>query len=153
MKKTLLAELSFTFVLTAALPSLAEEKAKQKIEWMDNYDKAIEISKSENKPVLLFFTGSDWCGWCKKLKKEVFDKPEFAEAMGDRFVYVMIDQPMKGQSAELDAQKDRLQKQYGIRGLPAVVIVDSNGRQIAQTGYKEGGPDAYAKHLQQLANR
>ncbi|MGE3954898.1 MAG: thioredoxin family protein [Parachlamydiales bacterium] len=153
MKRTLLAALSFTFLLTAALPSLAEAKAKQKIEWLHNYDKAVELSKSEHKPILIFFTGSDWCGWCKKLKKEVFDKPEFAESMGDKFVYLEIDQPMKGQSSDLEEQKDKLQKQYGIRGLPAVVIVDSNGRQIAQTGYKEGGPEAYAKHLQQLANR
>lgn len=153
MKKTLFAALSLTFVLTAALPLAAEAKAKNRIEWLENYDEAIVVSKSDSKPILLFFTGSDWCGWCKRLKKEVFDQPKFGEVMGDRFVYVIIDQPMKGQSPELDAQKDKLQKQYGVRGLPAVVLVDSSGRQIAQTGYKEGGPDVYAKHLEQLASK
>jgi len=151
MKKTLIATFSALFVLTASLPVAAAPKAKSKIEWLENYDEALTVSKSENKPVLIFFTGSDWCGFCKKLKQEVFNKPQFSEALGDRFVYVVIDQPMKGQKPELDEQKDKLLKQYGVRGLPSVVIVDSDGRQVAKTGYKEGGHESYIKHLHQIA--
>ena len=54
--------------------------AQQKpLEWHTDVNKAINISLQNGKPLFFFFTGSDWCGWCKRLQKEVFFKPEFAD--------------------------------------------------------------------------
>src|SRR5436190_13058988 len=64
------------------------------INWMTNYQDAVAKAKSEKKPLVLFFTGSDWCGWCKKMESEILNTPDFASAAGSRFVFVMLDYPM-----------------------------------------------------------
>jgi len=121
--------------------------------WTTNYEQALQDAKSENKPIVLFFTGSDWCKWCKQLEKEAFNTQEFINAAGNRFIFVELDFPM---SSSLDsktaAQNDRLQRQFGINGYPTVIVLDSQGRKIGQTGYKPGGGASYANHLKNIAN-
>ena len=58
-------------------------------------DKAIEISQKTNKPIMLFFTGSDWCGWCKKLVREVYKTPEFSKWAKKNVVLVDVDFPRR----------------------------------------------------------
>ena len=91
----------------------------EKLTWHTDLVKAIEISTKEKKPLMLFFTGSDWCGWCIRLQKEVFYKPEFIEWANDNVVLVDIDFPRNKskQSAELQQQNNLLQQQFGIQGL------------------------------------
>ena len=74
---------------------------------------------------MLFFTGSDWCGWCIRLQKEVFYKPEFIEWANDNVVLVDIDFPRNKskQSAELQQQNNLLQQQFGIQGYPTIHFV------------------------------
>ncbi len=62
-------------------------------EWMTDFDAAKARAAAEGKPLLVDFTGSDWCSWCIRLKKEVFDKPAFAEYARDKFVLVEVDVP------------------------------------------------------------
>src|SRR5690606_3247028 len=64
------------------------------IRWYTNYNEAAAAAKNANKPLLLFFTGSDWCGWCKKMHQEVFASADFAQAVGNDFIFVEIDFPM-----------------------------------------------------------
>src|SRR5690242_19664467 len=92
MKKTLLA-LALGFVV--ATVSAAESG------WITDAAKAQETAKAEKKLVLLDFTGSDWCGWCIKLHKEVFSTPEFEKYAKENLVLVEVDFPRKKQlSAE-----------------------------------------------------
>ncbi len=64
---------TFFFIWTILVTSLAASEDH----WLTDYSKALEKAKTENKKVLMDFTGSDWCGWCMKLHKEVFSQKEF----------------------------------------------------------------------------
>ena len=84
-------------------------------QWETNYQAALEQAAKENKMVLLDFTGSDWCGWCIKLKKDTFSKPEFQKLAEEKLVLVELDFPRsKTQSAELKKQNQELAEKFGI---------------------------------------
>ena len=123
-----------------------------KIQWFTNYSQGVAAAKQQNKPILLFFTGSDWCGWCKKMESEIFNSADFAQAAGNRFVFVELDFPMNTkQPDDLAAQNAALKKKYSITGFPTVVILDPNENFIAETGYQAGGGKAYADYLNELS--
>lgn len=122
------------------------------IKWMTNYEEAIDLGKSSSKPVILFFTGSDWCGWCNKLEEEVFDTKEFASLAGDKYVFLKLDFPLYApQPQQLSAQNKQLQKKFNITSYPTIVIFDAQTQQaIGTTGYRPGGSQQYSQHLQKL---
>ena len=116
--------------------------------WQTNFEMAKAKAKAEKKLLLVDFTGSDWCGWCIKLKDEVFDKEEFQTQAPKQFVLVEADFPnQKKLPAELKAQNDKLEKKYAIRGFPTILLLDAEGAVVAQTGYLPNGPEKYVKHL------
>ena len=118
--------------------------------WLTDLDEGIKVAKAEKKAILVDFTGSDWCGWCIRLKKEVFDQKEFAAATKD-FVLVELDYPQKKQQpAEEKAKNKALAEKFGIEGFPTILLLDANGQPFAQTGYEAGGPVKYLAHLAEL---
>ncbi len=121
------------------------------VQWMTDLPKAQAKAKTENKLVLIDFTGSDWCPWCIKLNKEVFSKPEFIEFANKNLVPVEIDFPRrKQQPAELKKANQALQEKYKIEGYPTVVVLNSNGQKVGELGYQPGGPKPFIEKLQQL---
>lgn len=121
-----------------------------KINWLTNYEQAVEQSKSQNKPILLFLTGSDWCGWCHKLQNEVLNTPEFTERAGDKFIFLIADFPMKTQLDPAVAKQNKeLQQRYKVKGYPTIIILDERQEPIETTGYRPGGGRAYADYLLQ----
>lgn len=127
-------------LLTAALLPAAEGAA-----WQTDFKAAVAQATKEKKALLLDFTGSDWCGWCVKLKKEVFDTKEFAAWAAKNAVLVEVDFPRKKeQSAEVKKQNDALQQQYKIEGFPTIVLLDPTGtKELGRLGYMKGGPQAW----------
>jgi len=117
--------------------------------WSDDYTTALATAAKENKNVLLDFTGSDWCGWCIKLKKETFDQSAFKEYADKNLVLVEIDFPQgKSQSPEVKKQNDALQQQYQVQGFPTLVVLDPQGKVIKQqSGYIPGGPAGFISWL------
>lgn len=94
--------------------------------------------------VLADFTGSDWCGWCIKLKDEVFSKPEFEEWAKEHVVLLELDFPKQKQlSDELKKQHEELRKEFGIDGFPTIVFMDAKGKKVGKSGYVAGGPAAW----------
>jgi thioredoxin-related protein len=120
--------------------------------WETDFEKAKAKAKAENKHLLLDFSGSDWCGWCIKLDKEVFSKKEFKAYAKDNLVLVLADFPRdkSTQSDDLKKQNEKLMEEFGVRGFPSVFILSPEGKNIAKTGYKDGGPEAYVEHIKQL---
>jgi thiol-disulfide isomerase/thioredoxin len=105
----------------------------------------------EGKDLLIDFTGSDWCGWCIRLQKEVFALEAFKRVAPKKFVLVEIDFPQgKKLPVELQQQNERLQKEFGVEGFPTILLADPQGRPYARTGYHEGGVEGYLKHLEEL---
>lgn len=117
--------------------------------WLTDYEAAKTQAAAEQKPLLLEFTGSDWCPPCMRLNKEVFSQKTFLDYAAEELVLVKLDFPRKKeQSAELKAQNVALRDQFGIRGYPTIVLLTPQGELIDQTGYRRGGAAAYVKHLQ-----
>lgn len=140
------------FGLVASLLLVAPAFAE--LPWMTDLPKALEKAKAENKLVLMDFTGSDWCGWCIKLKKEVFSTPEFAEYAKKNLVPVEVDFPRKkAQSAEQKKANAELQKKYKIQGYPTIIVLNSQGKQVGELGYEAGGPKNFIAKLDELKKK
>ncbi len=137
-----------TFLLllaTVLLTSFASAKEG----WLDDFDKAKVQAKAENKKILLNFTGSDWCGWCIKLDKEVFSQPAWKEYAAKNLVLVMLDFPRSFQvSPETKKQNDKLADKFKVQGYPTIVITSASGTRKGELGYVAGGPDAFIKALE-----
>ena len=120
-------------------------------EWGTDLPKAQAQAKKENKLVLLDFTGSDWCGWCIKLKQEVFDTAEFKAYAAKNLVLVEVDFPRsKPQSAELKKANKALQEKYKIQGYPTIIVLNGDGKQVGELGYMKGGPKPFIAELAKL---
>lgn len=113
--------------------------------WQTDYKAALAEASKSDKLVLLDFTGSDWCGWCIKLDKETFSKPEFKEFAAKNLVLVEVDFPNnKPQSDALKKQNEELQTKFGVDGFPTLVLVDGTGKEVARNvGYLPGGPEGF----------
>ena len=123
-------------------------------DWGQDFDKALKTAKESGKPLLVDFSGSDWCGWCMKLEEEVFSKDEFKTFAKKELVCVVVDFPKKKeQSAEVKKKNKELMDKYKVEGFPTVLILDAGGNEIARTGYQPGGPAAYIKHLKELIDK
>ena len=120
--------------------------------WVSDFEKAKQTAAAEGKDLLIDFTGSDWCSWCIKLRKEVFDLDAFKTAGPKNFVLLEIDFPQDKSklSKETQEQNAKLQTQFGIQGFPSIVLADAQGRPYAKTGYQPGGPEKYLPHLDEL---
>ena len=122
-------------------------------EWIENYELALATAKELKRPVLINFTGSDWCSWCKKLSAEVFTQDQFKDYAKANLVLLKLDYPRSiPQTAELKAQNQKLQEQYKIQGYPTIVLLDSTGKEISQLGYEAGGAAKYVDRIKTLVN-
>ena len=132
-------------LLGAAVASAAEPV------WLTDLDAAKAQGVKENKPVLVDFTGSDWCPPCKALHKQVFDSAEFA-AVASRYVLVELDYPKsKPQTPELKAKNAALSKQFGITGFPTVLLLDAKSGEVFGKTVGFGGQTA-KEYLDKLAS-
>jgi len=96
-------------------------KAQNALTWHTDLNKAIELSRSGKKPVFAFFTGSDWCGWCHKLQRDVFAKPAFIEWAKKNVILLELDFPRGKQlPAELSTQNNKLASQFKVSGFPTI---------------------------------
>jgi thioredoxin-related protein len=120
--------------------------------WVTDYKKAQQEAKASNKFLLLDFTGSDWCGWCKKFDREVLLQPQFKDFARDNLVVVELDFPRaKPQSPELRKQNRELAQQYDIVGFPTIVVLSADGQKLWRyDGYFPDGPAAFVAQLQKL---
>ena len=119
--------------------------------WLTSWDEAVKQSKSTGKPILIDFTGSDWCGWCIKLKKEVFDTAEFQAWAKKRVILLECDFPQnKPQSAQVKKQNEELSTKYNIEGYPTILFVDAKGAVLGQYGYDEGGPKTWTANADKM---
>ena len=132
--------------------SFAENKDNiNDLNWLENLEKAQEIAKEKGIPIFVDFTGSDWCGWCFKLRDDIFSQEEFIQYSKENLVLLKLDFPRNiKQSKETKAYNENLARKYGIKGFPTILLLNSKGDVIAQTGYQYGGAAKYVEHLQEL---
>ena len=145
MKKLLMGSMAALALLQAGAAEL---------NWLTDLPKAQAQAKSENKLVMIDFTGSDWCPWCIKLNKEVFSTPDFAAYADTNLVLVEIDFPrQKQQTPDLKKANQQLEKQYKIQGYPTVIVLNSQGKKVGELGYQAGGPKPFIAELEKLKGK
>jgi thioredoxin-related protein len=108
-------------------------------EWLIDYEKVYEESIKKNKPIMANFTGSDWCGWCKKLKKAVFDTETFQNWAAENVILFELDYPRRTpQNAEIKKQNQELQQTFRqfVRGYPTILLFEIE-RTYNENGVKD----------------
>lgn len=141
----------FPVVLISLLSALAfNPSAAAEASWNENFVSAQAKAESEGKPMLLLFTGSDWCGYCIKLEKGVLSSEEFAQYTESSYVLVKADFP-RGipQSEALVKQNEELAAEYGVQGFPTVLVVSPDGKTVLdrKVGYAGTTPADYIEDL------
>jgi thioredoxin-related protein len=151
-------------ILVIALLTLTSMsmQAQEELTWHTDMSKATDISIKENKPMFLFFTGSDWCGWCIRLQKEVFKTPEFIKWAKENVVLVELDFPRRAaQDEAIKMQNAQLQQQLQVRGYPTVWFVSAtktaeakiNLNALGSSGYVAGGPKVWIDGANQIIQK
>ena len=102
-------------LITCSISVFGQQKEAK---WHTDVNKAINLSLQSEKPLFFFFTGSDWCGWCKRLVREVFDKPEFTKWAAKNVILVELDFPKRTQiDPDVLKQNRELAQMFGVRGI------------------------------------
>jgi protein disulfide-isomerase len=116
----------------------------------DRYQAALAAARDNGKLVLLDFTGSDWCGWCVELEEQTFSKPEYQTYARENLETVVVDFPRKKPLApEEGDQNSRLAGHFAVEGFPTLVLVDSDGKELARhAGFLRGGPRAFIEWVE-----
>ena len=115
--------------------------------WLVDVDEAYAESQKTGKPILANFTGSDWCGWCKRLTKSVFVHKEFKEWADKNVILLELDFPRRKElPARFKQQNQNLQKAFKVRGYPTVWLFDlSKESADAQYSIQAHGKTGYTK--------
>lgn len=130
-------------------------RAAARLPWTEDYESALARAKAEGKLVLLDFTGSDWCGLCIVLGREVFSTPEFAAYAEKNLVLVELDFTQQGEtkSTAFGRIHETLALKYVRGGFPTVVLVNPEGVPLGSLGYQPGGPQAFIAALEKLKGK
>ncbi len=132
-----------------AKPTAAAAAKPASTVWLTDLAEAKRQAAARKVPILADFTGSDWCGWCKRLDAEVFSTPEFATWAAKNVVLLTVDFPHDvQQSAELQQQNTQLAEKYRVDGFPTILFLSDDGTVLAKTGYQEGGPAAWIAQVE-----
>lgn len=127
-----------------ALPAVAGDP----LTWHTDLDQAKAVAQKENKPLFLFFTGSDWCSWCKRLNAQILSQSAFQDYAAKDLVLVKIDflryTPMEEKQKEYN---NSLARQYQVQGFPTVMLLSPQGAVLGRTGYQDLSPQGYVEHL------
>ncbi len=139
--------------LGAVLSCLSFSSARAESAWLLDFQKAQAEAKASHKLLLLNFTGSDWCIWCKKLDAEVFTQPEFQSYAKEHLVLLTVDFPQRSRLApEVKKQNEKLAEKYRIQGFPTILVLNGEGKQLGELGYQPGGASAFVSELKKLPN-
>ena len=151
-----------TFLLSlSALSSWAQSNQTTKdslLTWYNDITLASEAAVKAEKPLMLFFTGSDWCGWCHRLQREVFNTEQFNTWAAMDVILCEIDFPKyKVLPQNIQEQNQRLQQQFGVQAYPTVWFVNVskedkkyNLSRLKSTGYMQGGPDVWITNAKSI---
>ena len=157
LKKTLLILASHAFCLTLALGAEGHKPAVEGAEpgkWTQDYDAALKVAAEKNLALMLNFTGSDWCGWCKIMDKQVFAEAEWGAYAKKNLMLVTLDFPRDKSivPAKWVSRNNELKGKFGIRGYPSYVVLDKDGEtKLGQLGAsREATPKSFIEKTENV---
>lgn len=134
--------------------SVADAPDAAEAVWLTDFPAAQAKASAENKPLLVDFTGSDWCPPCILLHKQVFSQTEFAEFATKKVVAVKVDFPRrKPLPPAQQMANDALAQRYGVRAFPTILVMTPAGAVKGRLGYAFGGPQSYIAKLEEIIRR
>ena len=123
----------------------------QKANWLTDFPAAQAMAEEERKPILINFTGSDWCSGCIRLKKDIFSKSFFINYANEHLILLEVDFPLGFvQEESLISQNNYLYDFYEIEGFPTVILIDSEGEIFRDYGYGKDKAENYVNRLRDL---
>jgi len=102
--------------------------------WQQDFSNAEKLAKSSDKPMLIFFTGSDWCGPCKMLVSDVFESEKFNKEVQNDFVLYEADFSRNKDLVTTSQRSDnyKLKNKYNVSSYPTIVIVNGKGKALGK---------------------
>ncbi len=142
----------FAFLMMTAFATAQDEYKAGHEGWLVDLDEAYELSKKTGKPIMANFTGSDWCGWCKRLSAAVFNKPEFKSWADDNVILLELDFPRRKQlPQEIREQNASLQQAFKVRGYPTVWVFNmEKDNESGQYSIQALGKTGYTKTVEEF---
>lgn len=126
----------------------AQPPANSRINWQTNYSQAVSQAQSSGKPIVILFTGTSWCPACMQLERTVLNNPEFAQMVGQNFVFLKAEFPNYGDAVATSPYKPLLDN-YQVDAFPTMVVINASGQQLYRVNYRNGDARAYAQELLQ----
>ena len=137
------------FVLLMCLSTFSQN-------WEVSYDNSIKRAKEESKKLLVVFQGSDWCGPCIKLSKEIWSTEFFIDYSDKSYVMLQVDFPRRKKNSLSESQKEQnavLAEKFNPRGyFPFVVVLNSSGKLIGEIGYENTTPQKFIEIIESFEN-
>lgn len=139
--------MSFSSLLASALLTvsvcLAEQPpATELLPWSSDSDQAFEAARAQSLPIYMYFTGSSWCIWCKRMEKDLHNKDEFRQQLVGKVIFLKLDLPA---GTHPDEKTQKLLSTYNVRGVPTVVILSQDLKELARFQYQQMPAGDYAK--------
>ncbi len=154
MKLPLLLLLSLLTTPALCLAQEADPKTPIPAEtavWITDPNDALQKSAATRRPLLINFTGSDWCVWCHRVRDEIFVQKHFLSYAADNLILLEVDSPrQKKLPAELEKQNNALKEKYAVEGYPTLLLLDADGKELGRLGYMQGGPKTFVRELKRL---
>ena len=144
---------STAFAAKKDAPEKVPAKGAEPGKWTQDYDAATAFAKEHGLPVMLKFTGSDWCGWCQLMERTVFSTKEFAKWAEGRVMLVTLDYPRSTDTVpeEYKKRNNNLMVQHRIQGFPTYVVTDAEGKVLGQLGAsRDASVDKFTKDFEAL---
>lgn len=123
------------------------------IRWLQSYSEAVALSQSTSKPIVILFTGTGWCPACMRLEREVINNPEFAQGIGQKFVFLKAEFPEYSESSVMASPFKSLLDRYGVNSFPTIVVINANGQRLSTVNYRNAPPSYFVQELLQSANK
>lgn len=125
--------------------------------WHNNYNNALEVAKAENHPILIVFSGSDWCKPCIKLREQILVKPEFSNWAKNNVVCITVDFPKQKKNAlspSQQKQNDSLAEKFNPKGVfPLIIVLNTNEKVLGFKTFEDVTPEQFTKELMELINK
>lgn len=135
----------FLFLISLSVQGFSQD-------WITDINKAKELASQDTKKIILVFSGSDWCAPCMKLEKEIFKTEDFQSFANTNYVMLKADFPRRKKNAlskELQSHNNQLAEKYNPKGyFPFVVVMDSSGNVLGETGYQKISPNKFIELLE-----
>jgi len=118
--------------------------------WTTDLDAAKELAVAQKAPIMLFFTGSDWCKYCKEMQEDVFSKQEWKDWAQKKIILIYLDFPKDASkmSQELIARNEDIQKRFNVESFPTFILLDSNGKYMSAVPLeKSNTPESFIRNI------